>query len=120
MNEMQVKIRKNKLPAISATYEGDLARAVEYVRSIEDLLTDTPLNVQLMNATLNDAIDYIYKLYNNVNNLVAMAIMVENTIVFGNKVPFDVSGYRLRADPGRAVLPQWRIHAGADRGAGDD
>ena len=85
MNEMQVKIRKNKLPAISATYEGDLARAVEYVRSIEDLLTDTPLNVQLMNATLNDAIDYIYKLYNNVNNLVAMAIMVENTIVFGNK-----------------------------------
>ena len=38
-----------------------------------------------MNATLNDAIDYIYKLYNNVNNLVAMAIMVENTIVFGNK-----------------------------------
>ena len=85
MNEMQVKIRKNKLPAISATYEGDLARAVEYVRSIEDLLTDTPLNVQLMNATLSDAIDYIYKLYNNVNNLVAMAIMVENTIVFGNK-----------------------------------
>ena len=47
------------------TYEGDLARAVEYVRSIEDLLTDTPLNVQLMNATLSDAIDYIYKLYNN-------------------------------------------------------
>ena len=85
MNEMQVKIRKNKLPAISATYEGDLAKAVEYVRRIEDLLNETPLNVQLMNVTLDEAIDYIYKLYNNVNNLVAMAIMVENTIVFGNK-----------------------------------
>lgn len=85
MNEMQVKIRKNKLPAISATYEGDLLKAYDYVRSIEDLLAETPLNVQLMNATLSDAIDYIYKLYNNVNNLVGMAIMVENTIVFGNK-----------------------------------
>ena len=85
MNEMQVKIRKNKLPAISAAYEGDLAKAYDYVRSIEDLLAETPLNVPLMNATLNDAIDMIYKLYNNVNNLVGMAMMVENTIVFGNK-----------------------------------
>lgn len=85
MNEMQVKIRKNKLPAISEAYQGDLSKAYEYVRSIENLLAETPLNVQLMNATLSDAIDYIYKLYNNVNNLVGMAIMVENTIVFGNK-----------------------------------
>ena len=73
------------MPAISAAYEGDLAKAYDYVRSIEDLLAETPLNVPLMNATLNDAIDMIYKLYNNVNNLVGMAMMVENTIVFGNK-----------------------------------
>ena len=39
----------------------------------------------MLNTTLNDAIDFIYKLWNNVNNVVGTAIMVENTIVFGNK-----------------------------------
>ncbi|MEG0240716.1 MAG: septation ring formation regulator EzrA, partial [Anaerorhabdus sp.] len=85
MNEMQVKIRKNRLPAISDTYNSDLEKAFDYVRSIENLIDETPLNVQLLNATLKDAIDFVYKLYNNVNNVVGMAVMVENTIVFGNK-----------------------------------
>lgn len=85
MNEMQVKIRKNRLPAISNTYNEDLAKAFDYISSIEKLIDETPLNVQLLNATLKDAIDFVYKLYNNVNNVVGMAVMVENTIVFGNK-----------------------------------
>ncbi len=85
MNEMQVKIRKNRLPSISNSYHDDLEKAYEYVRSIEQLLKETPLNVNLLNSTLSEAIDYIYRLYNNVNNIVGMAIMVENTIVFGNK-----------------------------------
>lgn len=38
-----------------------------------------------LNSSLDDAIDFIYKFYNNVNNIVGMAIMVENAIVFGNK-----------------------------------
>lgn len=85
MNEMQVKIRKNRLPSISDSYHDDLEQAYEYVKSVEGLLKETPLNVAMLNSTLNEAIDFIYKLYNNVNNLVGMAIMVENTIVFGNK-----------------------------------
>ncbi len=85
MNEMQVKTRKHRLPAISSTYEEDLVRAYEYIHSLVNLIDETPLNVQLLNATLKDAIDFIYKLYNNVNNVVGMAVMVENTIVFGNK-----------------------------------
>ena len=34
---------------------------------------------------VDGAIDFIYKLWNNVNNVVGTALMVENTIVFGNK-----------------------------------
>lgn len=85
MNEMQVKIQKNKLPNISGKYHDDLEKAYSYVHSVEELLQTTPLEIQLLNTTLSEAIDYIYKLYNNVNNIVGMAIMVENTIVFGNK-----------------------------------
>ena len=34
---------------------------------------------------LQEAIDFVYQLYNNANNLVGIAIMVENAIVFGNR-----------------------------------
>ncbi len=85
MNEMQVKIRKNKLPSISGKYEDDLVKAYNYIHSVEVLLKEKLLDITFLNSTLQEAIDYIYKLYNNVNNIVGMAIMVENTIVFGNK-----------------------------------
>jgi len=85
MNQMQVKIRKYKLPSISAQYEEDMTRANEYIHSLETLINENPLNIQLLNSTLKEAIDFIYKLYNNVNNVVATVSMVENTIVFGNR-----------------------------------
>lgn len=85
LNEMQVKIRMNRLPSISASYEEDQKKANDYIVSIRKLINETPLNVKLLNTTLNDAIDFTYKLWNNVNNIVGTAIMVENTIVFGNK-----------------------------------
>ena len=85
MNEVQVKIHRHRLPNISAEADGDIQRAYSYISSIEDLLEEPTLNLPLLNGTLNEAIDYIYKLYNSVNNIVGMAIMVENTIVFGNR-----------------------------------
>ncbi len=85
MNQMQVKIRKYKLPSISEQYEEDMMKANGYIHSLEGLIQETPLNVQLLNSTLKEAIDFIFKLYNNVNNVVATVAMVENTIVFGNR-----------------------------------
>ncbi len=85
MNQMEVSIRKYKLPTISAQYEEDMAKAKEYIRRLEGLIDENPLNVNLLNSTLTDAIDFIYKLYNNVNNVVGAVVMVENTIVFGNR-----------------------------------
>lgn len=85
MNQMQVKIRKYKLPSISEQYESDMRKAGEYLISLDRLINANPLNMPLLNSTLKEAIDFIYKLYNNVNNVVATVIMVENTIVFGNR-----------------------------------
>ncbi len=85
MNEIQVKIRKYRLPVISTTYEGDLRKSYQYISSIKKLLKEDNIDIQLLNATVNDAIDFIYKLYNNVNNLVGTVEMIENTIVYGNK-----------------------------------
>ncbi|NTW95712.1 MAG: hypothetical protein HGB31_03735 [Erysipelotrichaceae bacterium] len=85
MNEIQVKIRKYKLPNISSTYEGDINRAYSYINTIDRLLDEVPLNIETLNSTVNDAIDVVYRLYNNVNNLVGTVEMIENTIVFANK-----------------------------------
>ena len=85
LNEVEVKIAQYRLPAISNSYKDDLKRGHDYVKEIKELLAAIPLNVEVLNARLKEAIDFIYKLYNNVNNVVGMALMVENAIVFGNK-----------------------------------
>lgn len=85
MNEMQVKIRKNKLPSISSTYENDVQTSFDYIHQMDELINETPMNIEKLNEVSTEAIDFIYKLYNNVNKVVGMAVMVENAIVFGNK-----------------------------------
>ena len=85
LNEVEVKIVEYRLPAISSSYKDDLAKGHEYIKNIKELLSEVPLRINILNTTLDEAIDYIYKLYNNVNNVVGMALMVENAIVFGNK-----------------------------------
>lgn len=102
MNEIQVKIRKYRLPVISETYEGDLRKSYQYVNSIQKLLDESPIDIRLLNATVNDGIDFIYRLYNNVNNLVGTVEMVENAIVYGNK--FRPSNSELDTQLTRAEL----------------
>ncbi|MDF9823929.1 septation ring formation regulator [Breznakia sp. PF5-3] len=85
VNETRTKIAKNHLPSISEKYDDDIIKANCYVIEIKEVLNNTPLDVELLNAKLQEGIDYIYTLYNSVNNLVGMAIMVENAIIFGNK-----------------------------------
>lgn len=85
VNEIRVKMSKHRLPSVSQNYEDDLHKAVVMIKEITCVLNNTPLDVKRLNTDLRSAIDYIYTLYNSVNNLVGMAIMVENTIVFGNR-----------------------------------
>ena len=76
---------KHRLPSVSQKYKDDLHKAKNMIKDISCILNNTPLDVKRLNSELRNAIDYIYTLYNSVNNLVGMAIMVENTIVFGNR-----------------------------------
>lgn len=85
VNEIHVKMSKHRLPSVSQKYEDDLHKAKVMIKEIACILNNTPLDVKRLNSELRNAIDYIYTLYNSVNNLVGMAIMVENTIVFGNR-----------------------------------
>ena len=85
LNEVEVKVLEYQLPAIASSYKDDLKAGRERIAAIKKLLEEIPLNIDKLNKTLDEAIDFIYTFYNNVNNVVGMAIMVENAIVFGNK-----------------------------------
>ena len=85
MNQMTVKIRKYKLPNISDTFREDMNKADDYIDRLTSMMDETPINTQVVSSLLQEALDFIYKLYNNVNNVVGTVVMVENTIVFGNR-----------------------------------
>ena len=85
VSEVETKIAEYHLPTISASYSSDLVKSREYISTLRELIKEVPIDIDKLNSTLDKAIDFIYKFYNNVNNVVGMAIMVENAIVFGNK-----------------------------------
>lgn len=85
ISEVEAKIEEYNLPSISSNYKEDLGKSREYIVQIRSALSQIPIDIDELNELLDEAIDFIYKFYNNVNNIVGMAIMVENAIVFGNK-----------------------------------
>ncbi len=85
LNDIQIRMKKQHLPQISEQYHDDLLRSYQYVAAIQRLLTEEVLNVAILNGTVNEAIDYIYRLHNNVNNLIGVATMAESAIVYANK-----------------------------------
>lgn len=89
LNEVRVKILKHHLPSVSQKYNDDVRTASNYIKDIKNVLKISPLDVKTLNDKLRVAIDYTYTLYNSVNNLVGMAVMVENAIVFGNRYRVD-------------------------------
>lgn len=85
LNEIEVKVLEYHLPTIASNYKDDLLAGRERIALIKDILRRTPLDIDELNTTLDEAITFIYTFFNNVNNIVSMAVMVENAIVFGNK-----------------------------------
>ena len=85
LNEVRLNASTRFLPSISDQFNEDIEEGERLITRVSDVLSHSPLDVQTLNADLQEAIDFLYKLYNNANNLIGIAIMVENAIVFGNR-----------------------------------
>lgn len=85
INDVQVRIKKRALPKISEQYDEDIKKAIVLTNGLKQALDASQLNIDLLNARVDEAIDYIYKLHNNVNNLVGVVDMCENAFVYANK-----------------------------------
>lgn len=85
LNEVRLNAAGRQLPSISGQFNEDIHQAEALIERVQVVLSHSPLDVQTLNVDLQDAIDFVYKLYNNANNLIGVAVMVENAIVFGNR-----------------------------------
>lgn len=85
LNEVRLNTSIRNLPAISESFNQDLERGEQKITDVQNVLESQTLDIDKLNGTLQDAIDFIYKLYSNASNLTGVAVMVENAIVFGNR-----------------------------------
>ena len=85
LNEVRLNAAIRQLPSISGQFDDDIKEGERLIQRVRVVLDHSPLDVQTLNADLQDAIDFIYKLYNNANNLTGVADAVENENVFGNR-----------------------------------
>ena len=85
VSEVESKLAEYSLPSIDESYKDDLKKSRDYIAKLRELIAQIPIDIVQLNGLLNEAIDFIYKFYNNINHVVGMGIMVENAIVFGNK-----------------------------------
>ncbi|MBQ0064915.1 MAG: negative regulator of septation ring formation [Firmicutes bacterium] len=85
LNEVRLNANIRQLPSISEQFDKDILQGEDLIKRVKVVLSHSPLDVPMLNADLQDAIDFVYKLYNNANNLSGVAVMVENAIVFGNR-----------------------------------
>lgn len=102
LNEVRLNAATRQLPNISGQFYEDIRQGENLIQRVQVVLSHSPLDVQTLNADLQDAIDFVYKLYNNANNLIGVAVMVENAIVFGNR--FRSSYPSMDSDLTRAEL----------------
>lgn len=85
LNEVRLNAATRNLPSVSGQFDEDIKQAEDMISRVQVVLSHSPLDVPTLNSDLQDAIDFVYKLYNNANNLIGVAVMVENAIVFGNR-----------------------------------
>ncbi|MGI6512401.1 MAG: septation ring formation regulator EzrA [Catenisphaera adipataccumulans] len=102
LNEVRLNAATHQLPNVSSQFEKDIKQGERLIQRVQVVLSHSPLDVKSLNADLQDAIDFVYKLYNNAKNLIGVAVMVENAIVFGNR--FRSSYPSMDSDLTRAEL----------------
>lgn len=83
--EIKSEIKNTNLPTISKEYMTYIEEAYQRSDRIQGLRNKLPINLDALTAQADEARDIIYKLYENVHNLVTTAQMVEETIMFGNR-----------------------------------
>lgn len=83
--EIKSQIKNKQLPVINESYKDYIADSYKKANEIQFLCKSRPIILENLTQQVDIARDIIYKLYDNIHNLVVTADMVEEAIVFGNR-----------------------------------
>lgn len=83
--ETKSEIKNRHLPMINDSYKDYIQESYAKASGIQSFRNRRPISVEELSEKVKEAKDIIYKLYDNVHNLVVTAEMVEEAIVYGNR-----------------------------------
>lgn len=83
--EIKSQIKNKQLPMINESYKDYIADSYKKANEIQFLCKSRPIILDKLTQQVDIARDIIYKLYDNIHNLIVTADMVEEAIVFGNR-----------------------------------
>lgn len=83
--EIKSQIKNKQLPMINESYKDYIADSYKKASEIQFLCKSRPIILDKLTQQVDIARDIIYKLYDNIHNLIVTADMVEEAIVFGNR-----------------------------------
>lgn len=83
--EIKSEIKNEHLPLVNDSYRVYIADSYNKVEEIKRFKTHKPVVLNELCAKVEGARDVIYKLYDNVHNMIVTAGMVEDAIVYANR-----------------------------------
>lgn len=83
--EIKSEIRNKHLPMISESYQDYIRDSYQKADAILNFIRRRPIDLTSLSNQVDAARDVIYKLYDNIHNLIVTAEMVEDAIVYGNR-----------------------------------
>lgn len=83
--EIKSEIKNKHLPMINESYKDYIQDSYDKAAQIQAYRMNRPVELSDLSKRVDGARDVIYKLYDNVHNLIVTAEMVEEAIVFGNR-----------------------------------
>ncbi len=83
--EIKSEIKNEHLPLVNDSYRDYIADSYNKVEEIKRFKTYKPVVLNELCAKVEGARDVIYKLYDNIHNMIVTAGMVEDAIVYANR-----------------------------------
>ncbi len=83
--EIKSEIKNKHLPMINESYKDYIQDSYDKAAQIQAYRMNRPVELNVLSKKVDSARDIIYKLYDNVHNLIVTAEMVEEAIVYGNR-----------------------------------
>lgn len=87
--EIKAQIKNKHLPNINESYKDFIVNARTLSNEIIEYKKQKPIDLDILSQKVNEARDIVYKLYDNVHNLITTVEMVEEAIVYGNRYRHD-------------------------------